>query len=91
MSCVNDAAVEGTPVQASDPEYTLRWPHEVVLTELADLIARAEQEGVGPAWNEEVETLLRQAFPSDAPVRAFRRVAAKSALSRNAARDEEPF
>ncbi len=57
---------------ASDPDYTLRWPPEVLRNELQRLTLRARQYGESGEWREEVDLLLRQAFPSNVPVEDFR-------------------
>lgn len=59
---------------ANDPDYTLRWPSSVLDGELRRLIRRAETEGGGPEWQDEVRLLLRQAFSSTVPVEDFERV-----------------
>jgi len=59
---------------ADDPDYTLRWPPDIFEDELRRLIRRAESEGRGSEWRDEVCLLLRQAFSSTVPFEDFERV-----------------
>lgn len=72
-----------------DPEYEIRWPREILGAELDRVIARGRADGCGAAWQEEVETLLRQAFSSQVPQRDFQERLNQS--SRMVSYDEEPF
>lgn len=68
-----------------DPDYLIVWPNDVLQDELRRLIRRAQRNGAGSEWHDEVRTLLRQAFASGVPVDDdFTRVA-------NSSGDEEPF
>jgi hypothetical protein len=72
-----------------DPEYEIRWPGDVLAAELDRLIARGRADGLDTTWQDEVETLLRQAFTSLVPQRAFQEQWHRS--SRTSDYDEEPF
>lgn len=75
---------------SSDPDYTLRWPPDVFAEEVRRLIKRAEQNLSGRDWEDEVETLLRQAFGSEVPIEDFRAATAPPQPWYSTS-DEEPF
>lgn len=72
-----------------DPEYEIRWPREILAAELDRVIARGRVDGCDAAWQDEVATLLRQAFPSQVPQRDFQERLNQS--PRTMSYDEEPF
>ena len=55
----------------NDPEFETRWPRETLAAELDRLISRGPADRPGVEWQDEVETLLRQAFSSPVPQREF--------------------
>lgn len=76
----------------NDPEYEIRWPSETLVAELDRLIARGRADRVGVEWQDEVETLLRQAFTSSVPQREFGEKWNQSARRLDPIYgDEEPF
>ncbi|MEK7424779.1 MAG: hypothetical protein AAB131_13190 [Actinomycetota bacterium] len=54
-----------------DPEYEIRWPHDILAAQLDRLIARGRADGLDASWQDEVETVLRQAFASPVSQRDF--------------------
>lgn len=75
----------------NDPEYEVRWPRDVLSSELNRLVARGRADGLGVDWQTEVETLLRQAFNSAVPLREFGKQWSQSARRIEVYGDEEPF
>jgi hypothetical protein len=75
----------------NDPEYEIRWPNDVLASELDHLISRGRGDQLGSDWHDEVETLLRQAFTSAVPQREFREQWEQSAPRIDIYGDEEPF
>jgi len=75
----------------NDPEYEIRWPHDVLAAELDRLITRGQADGLGSDWRDEAETLLRQAFTSAVPQREFGEQWNQSARRSDTYGDEEPF
>lgn len=73
----------------NDPEYEIRWPHDILASQLDRLIARGRAESADAAWRDEVETLLKQAFASSVPQADFEEQW-KLGLG-PPAYDEEPF
>jgi len=74
----------------NDPEYEIRWPRDILAAQLDLLIARGRADGVDPTWQDEVDTVLRQAFASPVPQREFQEQ--WNASSRQVIYgDEEPF
>ena len=72
------------------PEYEIRWPHDILAAQLDRLIARGRADGLDASWQDEVETVLRQAFASPVPQRDFQD--RWNAISRQViSGDEEPF
>ena len=55
-----------------DPDYALRWPHDIFSEELSRLIRGAERGENDPGWHDEVQLLLTQAFSSQVPADDFR-------------------
>lgn len=55
----------------NDPEFETRWPNETLGAELDRLIERGRGGRPNVDWQDEVETLLRQAFSSSVPQREF--------------------
>lgn len=76
---------------ANHPDYRLRWPADVFKDALGELATRGLNEGTSPAWREDVELLLRQAFGSDVPIDDFRKVTEKPKPGPSYDVDEEPF
>ena len=73
----------------NDPEYQIRWPNDVLAAELDRVIARGRSGTPDTEWQDEVDTLLRQAFTSLVPQREFQDQWNQS--SRKINYDEEPF
>ncbi|HWJ64590.1 MAG TPA: hypothetical protein VNS19_21635 [Acidimicrobiales bacterium] len=60
------------PIDPKDPEYALRWPPHLFAEEMSRLVAAAKAGSWDDSWDEQVETLLRQAFAGGEPAREFR-------------------
>lgn len=75
----------------SDPEYEVRWPLDLVATELDRLIDRGSSDGCGVEWRDEVEALLRQVFASVVPLREFGEQWNRSGRRAGLYGDEDPF
>lgn len=74
----------------NDPEYEIRWPNDILAAQLDLLIARGRADGVDATWQDEVDTVLRQASASPVPQREFQE--RWNASSRQVIYgDEEPF
>jgi hypothetical protein len=73
----------------NDPEYEIRWPSDILAAELDRLIAYGRADKLDALWQDEVETVLRQAFTSLVPQREFQEQWNQS--SRKLNYDEEPF
>ena len=73
----------------NDPEYQIRWPNDVLAAELDRVIALGRSGTPDTEWQDEVDTLLRQAFTSPVPQREFQDQWNQS--SRKINYDEEPF
>jgi hypothetical protein len=60
-------------IDHADPDFTLRWPPHLLVEELTKLVAQARQGSVDGDWDEEVRTLLSQAFADETPLSEFSR------------------
>lgn len=93
------------PIFDNNPDYSLRWPPELLAREVELLVESGSERGMDSSWRSEVETLLSLAFESSAPAEDFKKIlkahAQQEAQTRanRAARapkpdymvDEEPF
>ncbi len=73
---------------ADNPDFELRWPRDVLASELRRLALRGRSEGITHEWKAEVDLLLRQAFGVGVPTESFERVAS---AQWGPGDDEEPF
>lgn len=60
------------PIDPSDPEYTLHWPPHLFADEVSRLVEAARSGSWDDRWEQEVESLLRQAFVGEEPLETFR-------------------
>lgn len=60
-------------IEPDDPDYTLRWPPELFADEVRHLVEAARAGTLNDEWEQEVETLLRQAFVGSEPLEEFAR------------------
>ena len=93
------------PIFDNNPDYSLRWPPELLAREVELLVESGSERGMDSSWQSEVETLLLLAFESSAPADDFKKVLkahaqqkARTGANRTARApkpdylaDEEPF
>lgn len=78
-------------IDPKDPDYTLRWPPELFAEEVRHLVVAARSGTLDDEWEEEVATLLRQAFDGSEPLEAFCRQMTTPTTRMREYDDEEPF
>lgn len=78
-------------IDPNDPDYTLSWPPELLAEEVRHLVEVARSGTLDDEWDEEVATLLRQAFDGSEPLEEFRRQLTTPTTRMGEYDDEEPF
>ena len=79
-------------IDPDDPDYTLRWPPDLLADEIRHLVEEARSGAVADdRWEQEVEALLRQAFVGSEPLQEFARQMRPSMAQRWGYDGEEPF